>query len=122
MPHALRDQAGRDVDAVQDVADVVQDVGRDLGHAGFARGGHEFLVHALEFHFLAFALGRVLNHRDGAQVWPSGPINRRALDKVVRGAPSWGMTMSSRLLMVSPRSARAKGPSLAGTGVAPSMR
>ena len=48
-------------------------------------------MHPLEFHFLAFALGRVINHRDGAQGFcPSGPIKRRALDKVVRGVAPWG--------------------------------
>ena len=37
LPDPLRDQVRRDVDAVEDVADVVQHVGGDLGHAGGAR-------------------------------------------------------------------------------------
>src|ERR1700688_4483561 len=39
----------RDIDAVQDIADVVQYVGSDLGHACLARGDHELLVYPFEF-------------------------------------------------------------------------
>jgi hypothetical protein len=53
--HALGNDAGRDVDAVQDVADVVQDAVGDFRHAGAARGldhrrarTRQLLQHALE--------------------------------------------------------------------------
>src|ERR1035441_9929741 len=56
------------------------------------------------------------------RIWPSGPINRRALDRVVRGVAARGTITSSRLLMVSPRRARARGWSASLTGVTPSAR
>ena len=37
-PQIVGDDAGRDIDAVEHIADVVQDRGGDLGHAGIARG------------------------------------------------------------------------------------
>ena len=44
----LADEGGGDVDAVEDVADVVEDAGGDLGHAGLARGIHQLLVQLVQ--------------------------------------------------------------------------
>ena len=124
LPDALRDETCRDVDAVQNVADVVQDIRGDFGHAGLARGRHQLLVHALQFQFLALALRRVLNDGDRAQgltVRADQPAGVRQ-GGARRSATSRGATMSSRLLMVSPRSARASGRFARSTGVTPSAR
>lgn len=47
--HLVGNDGDGDIDAVEDVADVVEDAGGDLGHAGLAGGGHELLVRFLEF-------------------------------------------------------------------------
>ena len=44
-----RDEGGGDVDAVEDVADVVEDARGDLGHAGLARGIHQLPVELVQF-------------------------------------------------------------------------
>ena len=64
---ALRDQAGRDIHAVQHVADVVQHVGGHFGHAGLAGRDHQLLVYVLELLFSEAAFGDVLDHRHGAE-------------------------------------------------------
>ena len=46
----LRDQSGGDVDAVEDIADVMEDVGGDFRHARHAGGFQQFPLGA--FHFL----------------------------------------------------------------------
>src|SRR6266403_586324 len=53
---ALGHEAGRDIDAVQDIADIVQHIGRDFGHACLARSDHELLVHPFEL-FRRFLAG-----------------------------------------------------------------
>src|SRR5258708_4948717 len=58
---ALGHETGRDVDAVQDIADIVQYVGRDFGHACLARGDHELLVHPFEL-FRGFLAGADVAH------------------------------------------------------------
>ena len=67
LPQALGHETRRDIDAVQDIADVVQHIGGDFGHSRLARGRHQLLVRALELHILSLALRRVLNHRHRAQ-------------------------------------------------------
>ena len=52
--HPLGHDARRYVDAVQDVADVVQHVGGDFSHACLARRRHQLFVHPLELHLLRF--------------------------------------------------------------------
>ncbi len=44
MADALLEDVGGDVEAVEDIADVVEDAGGDLGHAGLAGGEHQILL------------------------------------------------------------------------------
>ena len=67
LSDALGDEARRYVDAVENVADIVQNVGGDLRHARFARGRHQLLVHPFELQFLTPALRDVLDEGHGAQ-------------------------------------------------------
>ena len=64
---ALGDQARRDVDAVEHIADVVQHVGGHFGHARLPRGDQQLLVHVLELLFGEAPLGDVLHHRKRAE-------------------------------------------------------
>src|SRR5579871_158179 len=69
---AIREQARGDVDAVQDVADVVQDIRGDFRHAGLARGRHQLLVDALELEVGGLPLSDVLPDRDRAKRLAAG--------------------------------------------------
>ncbi len=71
FPDALGDHARRNVDAVEHVADVVQDVRGDLGHARLPRGDQQLLVHALELLFGQSPLGDVFDHRESTE-WLAG--------------------------------------------------
>src|SRR5690606_4941298 len=66
VAEAVGDEGGGDVDAVEHVADVVQDAGGDLGHAGLVGGAEEFLAGLVEgFLGLAFG-GDVFAEAEGA--------------------------------------------------------
>ena len=69
---ALREETRRDIDAVEHIADVVQYVGRHLGHAGVPRGDQQLLVDLLELLVRLAALGDVLNDRDCPERLPHG--------------------------------------------------
>jgi len=56
MAHVVADEGGRDIDAVEHVADVVEHTRGHIGHAGLAGRGEQFPVHALNLEFHAFAL------------------------------------------------------------------
>ena len=58
MADSVGDQGTGDVDAVKDVADVVQDAGGDLGHAGLPGDLKQLPVQPFQF------LGRLLALRD----------------------------------------------------------
>ena len=60
------DDAGGNVEAVEDVADVVEHAGGDLGHAGQARGVHELTLGLFEREFRFLDLGDVLADAEGA--------------------------------------------------------
>jgi len=72
----LGHERSRDIDAVQHIADVVQDAGRDLGHAGFARRFEQLLVHFLQAALGPFKFGDVLRNSEGADDL-SGAIAQR---------------------------------------------
>src|SRR5271169_2993934 len=52
-------QAGRDIDTVEDVADVMENAGGDFGHAGLARGLEKSLPSLIQPGFGQLALGHV---------------------------------------------------------------
>ena len=54
------DGAGGNVDAVDDVFDVVQHAGGGFGHAGFPRRADQFLIHPLQLGFRLLPFGDVL--------------------------------------------------------------
>ena len=64
---ALTDEARRHVHAVEDIADVVQHVGRHFRHAGLARSDQQLPVHALELLLGLPPLGNILHDHDGAE-------------------------------------------------------
>ena len=76
------DQADGDIDAVEDVADVVQDAGGHLGHAGQPRGVSQFALRFLEFLFGLLAFLGVVN---GAVDSRHEPVDA-VLEDVIRGA------------------------------------
>ena len=53
--NAVSGDTGGDIDAVKDVADVVQDAGGDFSLAGGSRSVHQLSMDALDFHLHAFA-------------------------------------------------------------------
>ena len=93
---ALGDAARRDVDAVEDVADVVQHVGRDLGHARLARCATSAACARARARGPRASLGDVLDDRDGAQrVAPSGPARPPRVGQ--RRARRWNRPARSRV-------------------------
>ena len=55
VAQAVEDERGGDIDAIEDVADVVEDIGGDLGLAGLSGRIEELLVNVLDFLFHPFA-------------------------------------------------------------------
>ena len=68
---ALGDDTRRNIDAVEHVADVVQDVRSHLGHARLPGGDQQLLVYALEFRFGEPPLGDVFDHGESTE-WLTG--------------------------------------------------
>jgi hypothetical protein len=97
---AVRDLPRRHVDAVQHVADVVQDPGGDLAHAGGARGVDELRPRCLELAHHALELARqdaelvITRQRDLAAVVVRAAdldgVRREPRDRVDHGAPQHG--------------------------------
>ena len=51
LPQAVRCQRGRNVDAIEHVADVVEHAGGDFGHSGTSGRSHELLLRCGQFMF-----------------------------------------------------------------------
>ena len=56
----------RHVDAIEHIADVVEDAGRDFRHAGLSRNFDELRVRGLEIGFDPLAFGDIDEDHDGA--------------------------------------------------------
>src|ERR1019366_8256122 len=76
--HALNDQSGGDVDAVEHVADVMEHVGGNFRHAAPAGSFQQLLVNVLQFGLRSFALGDVGEYNHGAAGTSVLAANRRA--------------------------------------------
>ena len=59
---AIHDQVGGNVDAIEGIADIMQHVGGDFGHAGQPGGFDQLLVEVLHFGLGLFALGDIAHH------------------------------------------------------------
>ena len=68
--HALHDQAGGNVDAVEHVADVVEDVGGYFRHPAQAGSFQQLFVEIIQFGLRSFGLGDVA-HDGGQELKPS---------------------------------------------------
>ena len=66
FPDLVHHESGRDIDAVQHVADVVQHAGGDLRLAGLARGGDQSAIKGFAFRLRMLALGDVAKADHGA--------------------------------------------------------
>ncbi len=66
---AIRHEAGRDIDAVEDIADVMEDVRGHFGHSGAARSLHQLQVQSLHCLFAPFPIGDVAKAPNAAVIF-----------------------------------------------------